>query len=271
MAMIECPNCGGEVSDKAKKCVHCGSDLVPNEKKCCLECGAELAEEDTICSKCGCPVVDMSKNDNLPQQVEVTGVKVAERVKKIAAAAAVLLLIAALVGGLAMIMQKKREAAAEAQREKTYAANFEHVLSAMETGGIKAESCGKLEKIVWFNAIYEESDIQTDPYVCPNGRFVSDFNEAMINLFVDEDFKKRIEDIEKIEKNVSEKMKLLQNPPEAYEDAYDAVLDLYQAYIALTNLVVSPSGNLQQFSENVTNAAADFDKYFGNMKIYRQE
>ena len=27
MAMMECPNCGEQVSDKAKKCVHCGAVL----------------------------------------------------------------------------------------------------------------------------------------------------------------------------------------------------------------------------------------------------
>ena len=35
MAMTTCPNCGEQISDKAKKCVHCGAILVPEEKKCC--------------------------------------------------------------------------------------------------------------------------------------------------------------------------------------------------------------------------------------------
>ena len=44
MAMVECPRCGAMVSDKAKKCVHCGEVLIPEEKKYCMECGAELIE-----------------------------------------------------------------------------------------------------------------------------------------------------------------------------------------------------------------------------------
>ena len=36
--MIECPNCGEQVSDKAKKCVHCGVILIPEEKRYCQEC-----------------------------------------------------------------------------------------------------------------------------------------------------------------------------------------------------------------------------------------
>lgn len=44
MAMIVCPQCGEQVSEKAKKCVHCGAILISEEKKHCIECGAELEE-----------------------------------------------------------------------------------------------------------------------------------------------------------------------------------------------------------------------------------
>ena len=33
MAMITCPNCGGKISDKAKKCVHCGTVFIPKGKR----------------------------------------------------------------------------------------------------------------------------------------------------------------------------------------------------------------------------------------------
>lgn len=48
MAMTTCPNCGEQISDKAKKCVHCGAILVPEEKKYCPDCGAELEEGISI-------------------------------------------------------------------------------------------------------------------------------------------------------------------------------------------------------------------------------
>jgi len=32
MALIKCPECGKEISDKAKKCIHCGS--ITYEKNC---------------------------------------------------------------------------------------------------------------------------------------------------------------------------------------------------------------------------------------------
>ena len=51
MAMMACPNCGEQVSDKAKKCVHCGAVLIPEEKRYCQECGAELDAETDVCTK----------------------------------------------------------------------------------------------------------------------------------------------------------------------------------------------------------------------------
>ena len=85
MAMIVCPQCGEQVSEKAKKCVHCGAILIPEEKKHCTECGVELEEGMTECPNCGCPVDDIlgQKEDEKPQKVEVTGVKVTKKLKVI--------------------------------------------------------------------------------------------------------------------------------------------------------------------------------------------
>ena len=97
MAMIKCPECGQEISDKAKKCVHCGAVLIPEVKKYCQECGTELETEAEICPNCGCPVEDKEKTENVPQQVEVTGVKIAGKSKKIIVLVALALLAAILI------------------------------------------------------------------------------------------------------------------------------------------------------------------------------
>lgn len=60
MALIRCPECGKEVSDKAQKCVYCGKVLIEEEltkqEIKCTECGAILSETDSICPNCGCPI-----------------------------------------------------------------------------------------------------------------------------------------------------------------------------------------------------------------------
>ena len=84
MAMITCPNYGEQISDKAKSCVHCGASLQPEEKRVCEECGTELEEGMEVCPVCGCPTgKSEDASDDVPQQVEVTGVRVTKRMKKI--------------------------------------------------------------------------------------------------------------------------------------------------------------------------------------------
>ena len=127
----------------------------------------------------------------------------------------------------------------------------------MLSSAASAESAGNLIKSVWYNAIYEERDSSTDQYTRPNGYFVSDFNEALGNLFSDSSFKAKISSIESSQDSVLEIMKDLQNPPEEYQNAYAAIEELYDDYLELTNLVTDPTGSLQSFSNS-----------YGKMKLY---
>ena len=159
MAMITCPNCGEQISDKAKSCVHCGVSLQPEEKMICEECGAELEGGIEICPACGCPVAKSGEEaTDVPQQVEVTGVRMTKRAKKIVLlVGGAIILIAAVILGIGMIQKKK--AADEAQKaKKEYAANLKTITYTMLDASGIAEGCGNLIKSVWSNSIYEESD-----------------------------------------------------------------------------------------------------------------
>lgn len=50
MALIKCPECGKEVSDKANSCPNCGAVV---KKKFCQHCGERIDEDCEICPKCG--------------------------------------------------------------------------------------------------------------------------------------------------------------------------------------------------------------------------
>lgn len=66
MAMIQCTECGQEISDKAKKCIHCGKVLIEEVQplKYCAECGKEISFDSQECPFCGCPV-EQEKPENL--------------------------------------------------------------------------------------------------------------------------------------------------------------------------------------------------------------
>lgn len=270
MAMIMCPNCGEQVSDKAKKCVHCGRVLIQEEKKKCAECGAELEKGTTECPNCGCPVEepDASEKQEKPQKVEVTGVKVNKRVKIIIGIVVALLVVG---GGVIFgVNQYQKKIAAEEyeKRVKSYAANLELATYSMLTGASDAESCGNLIEQVWYNSIFEKYDDETNKYTRPNGYFVSDFNDALGNLFEDTSFQSKISSIGDNQKTVGSLMKELKNPPEEYKDAYEAISKLYDAYLSFTNIVTNPSGNLQTFSSNFNDADTETLNCYNAMQLY---
>ena len=248
MAMTTCPNCGEQISDKAKKCVHCGTVLVQEEKKYCPDCGAELEEGMDTCPKCGCPIENIIETEKTPQQVEVTGVKITKKSKKIIAIAIIAVIGAIMIATIGVQTHKKNvaaKAAAEAQKQsEEYGTNLNLAAYSMLSGASDAETCGNLIKKVWYNAIYKESDSKTDKYTKPDGYFVSDFNDALQNLFSDSSFSGQIADINSNKDTVNSLMKKLKNPPEEYKDAYEALSKLYDAYISLTNLATDPTGSL---------------------------
>lgn len=58
MALIECPECGGKVPDKANVCIHCGYPLHNEEEKVqqiqyCPYCGKPNSIESAFCGYCG--------------------------------------------------------------------------------------------------------------------------------------------------------------------------------------------------------------------------
>lgn len=65
MAIINCSECGKQISDKAKKCVHCGKVFEENTAELneiiCEECGNVIPELSKECPNCGCPVSAKSK------------------------------------------------------------------------------------------------------------------------------------------------------------------------------------------------------------------
>jgi len=51
MSLIKCKDCGKEISDTSKNCIHCGC---PVEKMItCEECGKETVDTNKVCPNCG--------------------------------------------------------------------------------------------------------------------------------------------------------------------------------------------------------------------------
>ena len=77
MALIRCPECGGEVSSSAGTCIHCGYRFIV-----CPECGEILSPDAQACGKCGYPLVAKPAAEPAPAPKITDFDKITGRVNK---------------------------------------------------------------------------------------------------------------------------------------------------------------------------------------------
>lgn len=263
MALIKCPNCGTDVSDKAKQCPNCG-EILQTQKvvKVCEECGYELDDNETICPKCGCPVPESEEQKRTRKKKKI-----------IIFVIAILVVIFAIIAIACVVnitnQKKAKEAAASAeaarvQADNDYASNLELASFTMLTGASTAEEAGTLIHDVWYDTIFDEHNADTSKYTSGN----SDFNDSLSELFSDEEFQDKISSIKSNQDTVKDLMQKLTNPPAEYEEDYDTLKNYYDAYLELTNLAISPTGSLQSYTDDFNEADSNVLKYYSAMDVY---
>lgn len=291
MAMIECSNCGGQISDKALKCVHCGIRFKAEEKRVCVECGAVLEDGSAVCSICGCPIeAYRSEADaDLQQRDSAKAKEKCHKALIIVISIAIVLLAALLVCIIGIGLHNKKIAEEEAlrirqekeaeevaaeearRRSQEYYQNLLLVTDTMLSGAADAENCCNLIVKVWNNAIWEKEDSETDAYTKQNGHFVKDFNDALDNLFSDPAFCKQLDSIMENQNKVNSIVGELKNPPDEYETAYTALAECYDVYWTFMNVAINPTGSLETFSADFDGADAEFMHCYHVMEFYLQD
>ena len=78
----------------------------------------------------------------------------------------------------------------------SYQTKYNLLVGAMISDAANAENCGNMIKSVWGNSILEKKDPETDRYTMKDGKFVSDFNDALGALFDDDEFKSDIMELD---------------------------------------------------------------------------
>lgn len=169
-----------------------------------------------------------------------------------------------------LLEEKAKKDAEEAEKAKVkYKETYSDTFDMITLGCLNSEEFGGLTERVWYNCIYEKSDPETDKYT--KGifdTFYSDFNYALSTLFKDSDYQSGISAIRDSQDESGELIKELNNPPEGWEEAYKDIQAFYDSFISLSNLVISPSGNLQSYSDNFSNADNEMAKNYKKVKAY---
>lgn len=234
MALIQCPECGKEVSDKVTSCPHCGYPFAE-----------QLVQ---------------------PQPVEATGTNVsapkAGKRRTALIGGSVFVLLAAIVV-ISILAQRSRDAK-NARNE--YIDDLISIRTTMLSGAADAETLCILTHDVWYNTIYEEFDVDTDQYTRNDFGFNDDFNDSLSALYSDEATKSTISEIEANRSKVDALMKRLQNPNEEFSACYDTVDTLYDAYCGLTKLAISPTGSLKSFTETYREHDDNFITYYDKLE-----
>lgn len=166
---------------------------------------------------------------------------------------------------------KKAEEEAKQKQEqeaKDYQSQYNDLVYSMLDDAVLAENIGNLIISVWHNAIWEVSDVETDKYTKVNGVIVSDFNDALMNLFNDAEYSRNLSTLSDNQWQVKEKMKKMLNPPEGYENAFKALESMYNSYISFTNIVLRCEGSLESFSNDFGDADETLNEQYHGAELY---
>ena len=234
MAMIKCPECQKDISDKAVSCPNCS-------------CPVEYATDDTQATQ----QLELTQNNNK---------KTLNRKWLIAGIVAIPIIVLAIIIGF----QYSKQVALD-----NYKKNFDSAVALMVVGATDAEEAGKLIHDVWYNTIFEQSDSKTDKYTTnTNGYFYGDFNDSLNNLYNDTDFLEKISSIKTNKRDVINIMRELTNPPAEYKEAYESLKNCYDKYISLTNMIISPNGTLTSFTNEYNELDSSLAKDIESLSVY---
>lgn len=208
----------------------------------CPKCGETISEKATVCPRCNSAVKQKQK-------------------KHKGAIISIIVFALIVISALGIGISQKA-------KELKYYSNMEKVSFTMIDGAAKAENAGNLIKSVWYNAIFEERNSETDKYTMKNGKFVDNFNDALSELFADENFSNSISEIVTNQSDVANLMKQLKEPLKKYEEAYSVLKVYYDNYLKMTKIVINPTGSLNTFSEDFNTYDNNTGDSYKKMKLY---
>lgn len=165
------------------------------------------------------------------------------------------------------LIEEQKEAERSAAQ---YQAKYNQLISDMIHNSAEIENQGNLIVQVWNNAIFKKDDEITDKFTKVNGQFVSDFNDALGCLFNDHDFIDTSSEIKEKNDQIRLDMKDMVNPPDGYENAYQALKEYYESYLEFYDTVIYCDGSLESFSNKFNETDSECISKFNSAELYVQ-
>ena len=139
--------------------------------------------------------------------------------------------------------------------------------SSIHIGSDKVYSLCRITKKVWYNAIYQVDDPETDPYTKVDGVFVEDFNDALHALYTDKAVSKDFETAISYRQEAEELYKQLMSPPEELRDLSEKIKETYLVYRKYMALALETEGTLKSFTEDFSQHQKDFNRLYEELEI----
>ena len=252
MALINCPNCNKEISDKAKVCVGCGHKLVDdinteNAMINCPECDVITDTLTDTCPNCGYPLSTIQTKIEETQKDK----KVFKK-KWFWGLTICLVLLIFVISFVSNIL-----------KTENYNIEICTAVDAIMSVYADAETIGNQICSVRNNAIYDKHNESTAKYTST----AKDFNEALSNLFADEEFVKKTNSIRNKQSEIDAYFGYLKNPPEKFEDAYGEFKELYYAYSDYVDFVLSCKGSYNTYTENISKKSSALMESYREIKV----
>ncbi len=225
MALIQCPQCGKEISDQATQCVHCGYQM-GNSQHRCKECGVVLTGNERVCPNCGYPL---------------DGASVKSKKNKIFRYVT-LIIVVVFLGYLAYGVYQYNNWVA-------YGEIVDQIYDARNAGVDAVNESRALLMKVWNNALWKIEDPETDQYTRPDGVFVDDFNDALNSLYADEEFCEKLNLLNDKQQELRALKKQLPHPPKGMEEYNDCLVQMVNNWIEVSMTLLNPSGSYDDLNK----------------------
>ena len=242
MAMIKCPECNNDISDTAKKCIHCGYRFTNSEehKKLVKTIIISVVSLIVIIAAIVTIVLIVNKRNEDRKKREL---EEAER-------------------------QRIRE---EKRKEKEYREQYRDIVYDILDGAADTESCGNMISNVWYNTIWEKDDAETDMYTKNNGVFYDDFNDALRAYFDSDAYNDYATTIRQYKTDAGSAIIKMSDYPSKYADSYNALKDLYDEFVSFSSFCLSPSGSYTTYSANFAAGDSSLMSRYNKAKLYDDE
>ncbi len=262
MALISCPNCGKEISDKAYQCPKCGYVLNKQSPRTCSECGAVVPEGASCCPNCGAPVQNFTDTTKFSDSSYENSMSQPQKKRKTGWVIAIILI--AIVCGIGYYFYS------DSVRTDTYN-KFVNLYNTMVQGAARAEEANNLIHDVWANCIWQKEDVSTDKYTrkdSGNGDFYDDFNDALNSLYEDEGFIEKVQEVYNYQTEATSILRDLGNLPRPFLEEYSDFKNCYNLFLKFTNMSISPEGSLSSFTDNHNSLDREIADKLNELQIY---